>query len=37
MGAGVGGQTPVLRPRTGLPRRALEVVRGLVPGAKGTG
>ena len=37
MGAGVGGDTPVLRPRTGLPRRAFEIVRGLVPGAKGTG
>jgi nucleoside-diphosphate-sugar epimerase len=37
MGAGIGGDTPVLRPRTGLPRRAFEVVRGLVPGAGGTG
>ncbi len=37
MGARVGGPTPVLRPRTGLSRRALEVVRGLVPGAGGTG
>jgi nucleoside-diphosphate-sugar epimerase len=37
MGAGVGGDTPVLRPRARLPRRAFEVVRGLVPGAKGTG
>jgi UDP-glucose 4-epimerase len=37
MAAGEGGGSPVLRPRSGLPRRALEVVRGLVPGAKGTG
>ena len=37
MGAGVGGGSPVLRPRAPLPRRALEAVRGLVPGAKGTG
>jgi nucleoside-diphosphate-sugar epimerase len=37
MAAGEGGDTPVLRPRSGLPRRALEIVRGLVPGAKGTG
>ena len=37
MGAGKGGDTPVLRPRGGFPTRALEVVRGLVPGAKGTG
>lgn len=37
MGARQGGPTPVLRARTGLPRRALEVVRALVPGAKGTG
>ncbi len=26
-----------IRPRTGLPRRAFEVARALVPGAKGTG
>jgi len=37
MGAGEGGDTPVLRPRAGFPARAFEVVRGLVPGAKGTG
>lgn len=37
MGARAGGPTPVLRARTGLPRRAFEVVRALVPGAKGTG
>ena len=37
MGARVGGDTPVLRPRTGVPRRALEIARALVPGAKGTG
>ena len=37
MGARAGGGSPVLRARTGLPRRALEVVRGLVPGAGGTG
>ena len=37
MGRGTGGSTPVLRPRAGLPQRALEVVRGLVPGAGGTG
>lgn len=37
MGRGVGADTPVLRPRGGLPRRAFEVMRGLVPGAKGTG
>lgn len=37
MGAGQGGGTPVLRPRAGFPARALEVVRALVPGAKGTG
>lgn len=36
MGAGRGADTPVLRPRGSLPRRALEVVRGLVPGG-GTG
>ena len=32
MGAGRGADTPVLRPRGGLPRRALEVMRALVPG-----
>ncbi len=37
MGRREGGPSPVLRPRTGVPARALEVVRGLVPGAKGTG
>jgi UDP-glucose 4-epimerase len=37
MGRGTGGGTPVLRPRARLPRRALEVVRALVPGAGGTG
>ena len=37
MGARQGGDTPVLRPRTGLPRRAFEIARALVPGAKGTG
>lgn len=37
MAQGVGGDTPVLRPRSGLPRRVAEVVRGLVPGAGGTG
>jgi nucleoside-diphosphate-sugar epimerase len=37
MAAGEGGGSPVLRPRGGLPRRALEVVRALVPGAHGTG
>ena len=37
MGAGAGGDSPVLRRRGPLPQRALEVVRGLVPGAKGTG
>lgn len=36
MGAGRGAGTPVLRPRGGLPRRALEIVRALVPGG-GTG
>ena len=34
MGAGQGADTPVLRPRGPLPRRALEVVRGLVPGTR---
>ena len=37
MGARAGADTPVLRPRTGLPRRAFEIARALVPGAKGTG
>ena len=37
MAAGEGGGSPVLRPRGGLPRRALEVVRAIVPGAGGTG
>ena len=37
MGQRAGGSAPVLRSRRGLPRRAFEVVRGLVPGAKGTG
>ena len=37
MAQGEGGDTPVLRPRSRLPRRALEVVRALVPGAGGTG
>ncbi len=36
MGRGQGGATPVLRPRT-LPGKAAEVVRALVPGARGTG
>lgn len=34
MGTRQGADTPVLRPRTGLPRRALEVVRGLGPGSR---
>jgi UDP-glucose 4-epimerase len=37
MAAGQGGDSPVLRPRGRLSRRAVEVVRALVPGAKGTG
>jgi len=37
MGARQGGDSPVLRSPSGLPRRAFEVVRALVPGAKGTG
>lgn len=37
MARGAGAGTPVLRPRGRLPRRALEVVRALVPGAGGTG
>ncbi|MCW2607005.1 MAG: NAD-dependent epimerase/dehydratase family protein [Frankiales bacterium] len=36
MGRGQGADTPVLRPRS-LPGRALEVVRALTPGARGTG
>lgn len=36
MGRREGGATPVLRPRA-LPERALEVVRALVPGGRGTG
>ena len=37
MGDREGGGSRVLRSRTGLPWRAFEVVRGLVPAAKGTG
>jgi nucleoside-diphosphate-sugar epimerase len=37
MSAGRGGGSPVLRPRASGPFRVLEVVRALVPGAKGTG
>lgn len=37
MAAGRGGDSPVLRPRASGPQRVLEVVRALVPGAKGTG
>ncbi|MCW2665684.1 MAG: NAD-dependent epimerase/dehydratase family protein [Frankiales bacterium] len=37
MGRRQGGASPVLRPRTGVPSRALELVRAFVPGAKGTG
>ena len=37
MSAGRGGASPVLRPRASGPHRLLEVVRALVPGAKGTG
>ncbi len=36
MGRRQGADTPVLRPRT-FPSRAVEVVRALVPGARGTG
>ena len=37
MSAGRGGGSPVLRPRARGPHRLLEIVRGLVPGAGGTG
>jgi UDP-glucose 4-epimerase len=37
MGRREGGGSPVLRPRTGLPSRLLEVARAVVPGARGTG
>lgn len=37
MSAGRGGPSPVLRPRASGASRVLEVVRALVPGAKGTG
>ena len=37
MSAGRGGGSPVLRPRAHGPHRVLEIVRALVPGAKGTG
>jgi nucleoside-diphosphate-sugar epimerase len=37
MGRGRGGDTPVMRPRARGTARALEVVRALVPGARGTG
>jgi len=37
MAAGRGGGSPVLRPRNDVPHRVLELVRALVPGAKGTG
>jgi len=37
MSAGRGGSSPVLRPRSQGGHRLLEVVRALVPGAKGTG
>lgn len=37
MSAGRGGSSPVLRPRASGPHRLLEIVRALVPGAKGTG
>ncbi|MEX2291239.1 MAG: NAD-dependent epimerase/dehydratase family protein [Mycobacteriales bacterium] len=37
MGRRAGGPSPVLRARTGLPRRLCEVARALTPGAKGTG
>lgn len=37
MAAGRGGGSPVLRPRGSAPQRVLEVVRALVPGARGTG
>ena len=37
MSAGRGGGSPVLRPRAQGGHRVLEIVRALVPGAKGTG
>ncbi len=37
MSAGRGGESPVLRPRSQGGHRLFEVVRALVPGAKGTG
>jgi UDP-glucose 4-epimerase len=37
MAAGAGGDSPVLRPRSDVPHRVLEIVRAVVPGAKGTG
>ena len=37
MGAGHGGDSPVLRPRATGPARVLEAVRALVPGVGGTG
>ncbi len=37
MSAGRGGGSPVLRPRSQSGHRVLEIVRALVPGAKGTG
>lgn len=37
LAAGRGGDTPVLRPRATGPGRMREVVRALVPGARGTG
>ncbi len=37
MGAGRGGDTPVMRPRASGPARVLEAVRALVPGVRGNG
>ncbi len=37
MSEGKGGSTPVLRPRAHLPGRLAEIVRAVVPGARGTG
>lgn len=37
MSAGRGGGSPVLRPRSDRGHRLLEVVRAVIPGAKGTG
>lgn len=37
IGSGQGGSSPVLAPRASGPGRLLEVARGLVPGAGGTG